>query len=153
MALALASCALPSSVETSSSSTPRTTISATATTVRPPASKTKVPAVTDTGTPSQANALRAARNYLEFAPFSRKGLIRQLSSSAGDGYSTADATWAVDHLGAEVSWKSQAVRSGENYLKMMPFSRAGLIRQLSSSAGDQYTVAEATFAAGYLGLK
>ncbi len=37
-------------------------------------------------TAGQANALRAAKNYLSFAPFSRKGLIRQLTSDAGDKY-------------------------------------------------------------------
>ena len=30
---------------------------------------------------------------------------------------------------------------------MMPMSRAGLIEQLSSSAGDQFTKAQATYAA------
>jgi hypothetical protein len=35
---------------------------------------------------------------------------------------------------------------------MSPFSRSGLIRQLSYKYGYQYTVAQATFAANRLGL-
>jgi hypothetical protein len=31
--------------------------------------------------------------------FSRAGLIDQLSSSAGDGYTTAQAIYAVNHVG------------------------------------------------------
>ena len=49
-------------------------------------------------TAAQENALKAAENYLGFAPFSRAGLIRQLSSSAGDGYALKDATYAADHV-------------------------------------------------------
>lgn len=39
-----------------------------------------------------------------------------------------------------------AVRSAEQYLSFMAFSRDGLIDQLSSSAGDGYDVADATVA-------
>lgn len=49
-------------------------------------------------TSGQENALAAAENYLSFAPFSRKGMIRQLSSDVADGYSKADATYAADHV-------------------------------------------------------
>jgi hypothetical protein len=106
--------------------------------------------VVDEGTVSQRNALRSAKVYLEMSGFSRLGLIQQLSSSAGDGYPKADATWAVDHLNAD--WNEQAVRSGKTYLDMSGFSRAGLIAQLSSNAGDRYTKAQSTYAADKLGL-
>jgi hypothetical protein len=101
-------------------------------------------------TRSQENAIRSAENYLDFMPFSRLGLIRQLSSSAGDGYSKADATYAVDHI--TVNYNEQAYKAGKNYLDMMSFSRAGLIQQLTSSAGDQYTRAQATYAVNKLDL-
>lgn len=42
--------------------------------------------------------------------------------------------------------QKNAVRSANNYLSLMGFSRAGLITQLSSSFGDQYSVADATAA-------
>lgn len=103
------------------------------------------------GTVSQRNALKSAESYLNTTGFSRLGLIQQLSSSAGDSYPKADATWAVDHLNAD--WNAQAVRSGKSYLDMTGFSRAGLIQQLSSDAGDKYTKAQATYAANKLGLK
>jgi len=78
------------------------------------------------------------------------GLIEQLSSSAGEGFPEKDATWAVDHLGAD--WNEQAVRCAQDYLKMQGFSRKGLIEQLSSSAGEKFTVAQATYAVNKLGL-
>ena len=96
-------------------------------------------------TSGQKNALEAAQNYLDTMPFSKAGLIQQLSSSAGDGYPKADATFAANHVGAD--WSEEAVEAAQNYLDTMPFSKAGLIEQLSSSAGDKYTRAQARYAA------
>lgn len=96
-------------------------------------------------TSGQRNAKRAAKNYLSLTPFSRKGLIQQLSSSAGDGYSVAEATYAVDAL--HENWRAQAVLAAKKYLSLTPFSRSGLIEQLESSAGDKYTHAEAAYGA------
>lgn len=106
-------------------------------------------------TVSQENALRSAQDYLSVLAFSRRGLIEQLSSQYGDGYSLADATWAVSTVEAlhAVDWNQEAVQSARDYLNMMGFSRQGLIQQLSSPYGDQYTVAQATFAANAVGLK
>lgn len=81
--------------------------------------------------------------------FSRLGLINQLSSSAGDGYSLHDATVAVDSL--DVDWNAQAVRSAKAYLAMTSFSCSGLIEQLSSASGDQYTHAQASYGAHQAG--
>lgn len=110
---------------------------------------TKAPAPEKPAAPAetsgQRNARRAAANYLDFAPFSRAGLIQQLSSDAGDGYSVADATYAVDSL--KTDYNEQAYRAAKNYLSFTAFSRQGLIEQLSSSAGDKYTKAQATFGA------
>jgi hypothetical protein len=81
--------------------------------------------------------------------FSRAGLIQQLSSDAGDGYSVSDATAAVESL--SVDWNENAARSARDYLDMTGFSCQGLIQQLSSSAGDKYTVAQATYGARQAG--
>ncbi|CAN7797031.1 Ltp family lipoprotein [Paraburkholderia hospita] len=81
--------------------------------------------------------------------YSRNGLIRQLSSEAGDGYTVADATVAVDSL--NVDWNQQAVKSAKQYLSIQGFSCKGLIRQLSSNAGDRYTVSQATYGARQAG--
>lgn len=99
---------------------------------------------------SQANALRSAEEYLSVMPFSKKGLIEQLSSAAGNGYPRKDAVWAVRQL--DVDWREQAVQAGRNYLDLMGFSRDGLIEQLSSDAGSGFTRAEAVHAADELGL-
>jgi Host cell surface-exposed lipoprotein len=101
-------------------------------------------------TAAQENAIGSANDYLAMSGFSRAGLIKQLSSSYGDGYTEADATFAVDHL--TVDWNQQAVRSAKSYLSMTHFSRAGLVEQLSSPYGDGYTVAQATYAANNVGL-
>ena len=97
----------------------------------------------------QKNAVRSANAYLSFMPFSREGLIGQLSSPYGDGYEIEDARKAVSSL--TVDWNEQAVRAAENYLNMMGFSCRGLIDQLSSDAGDKYTVEQATYGAQQAG--
>jgi hypothetical protein len=97
-----------------------------------------------------ANAAAAAAQYLSIEPFSRAGLIQQLSSAAGDGYSLADATYGVDAQHA--NWDAQAALAAKAYLAIEPFSRAGLIQQLSSSAGDGFTNAQAVFGVDAAGL-
>jgi Host cell surface-exposed lipoprotein len=99
---------------------------------------------------SQQNAIRAAKDYLSTAAFSKKGLIDQLSSSTGDGYPHKDAVFAVGHL--HVDWKHEAVRAAKEYLHTSSFSCQGLIEQLSSSAGDKYTQEQAQYAANTVGL-
>ena len=73
----------------------------------------------------QKNAIKSAESYLNFMPFSRKRLIEQLEY---EGYSNADATYAVDHI--KVNWNEQAAKSAKSYLDFMSFSRQGLIDQL-----------------------
>ncbi len=82
--------------------------------------------------------------------FSRAGLIDQLSSSAGSGFSKPDATFAVDHIA--VNWNEQAVKAAKEYLATQHFSRSGLIDQLSSPAGSQFTKAQATYGVNHTGL-
>ncbi|MXO50144.1 hypothetical protein GRI42_02355 [Erythrobacter gaetbuli] len=98
----------------------------------------------------QMNAVRSARQYLEMSGFSRAGLIQQLSSDAGDGYSVEDATVAVDSLGAD--WNQNAARSAQEYLEMMGFSCQGLVEQLSSDFGDRYTSEQAQYGARQAGV-
>jgi hypothetical protein len=101
-------------------------------------------------TVSQENAIESAESYLDMSGFSRAGLIDQLSSQYGEGFPTADAVFAVNHI--DVDWNAQAVKSAKSYLDMGGFSRAGLIDQLSSPYGEQFTVAQATYAANKVGL-
>jgi hypothetical protein len=104
------------------------------------------------GTTSELQALAAAQNYLSDGQgFSRQGLIDQLDSPAGDNFSVADATWAAGHSGA--NWDDQAVDSAKNYMSDGEgFSRDGLIQQMTSAEGDQFTQAQATYAANAVGL-
>lgn len=97
----------------------------------------------------QKNAVRSAASYLAMTGFSRDGLIQQLSSPYGSGYSVADATAAVDSM--SVDWNVQAARSAEQYLTMMGFSCSGLIEQLSSSHGSMYSRSQATYGAQQAG--
>ena len=98
----------------------------------------------------QQNAIRSARSYLGTSAFSRKGLIEQLSSDAGDGYSEEAATHAVDSL--DIDFNEQAIKSAKNYLKFSAFSRKGLIEQLSSDSGGGFTHSEATYGVSEAGL-
>ena len=100
------------------------------------------------------NAYRSAQSYLDLKGFSKQGLIDQLSSEYGEGYTVEQATAAVQAIedAGEVDWNEQAVKSGQSYLDMKGFSRDGLIQQLSSEYGDKFTVEQATYAADQLGL-
>jgi hypothetical protein len=101
-------------------------------------------------TESQQQAIGSAQDYLSSQAFSKKGLIEQLSSSAGEGFPRADAVFAVNHI--QVNWNQEAVLSAKEYLSSQHFSRAGLIDQLSSPYGENFTVAQATYAADHVGL-
>ena len=100
-------------------------------------------------TNQQRNAIEEARQYLDTSAFSRQGLIDQLSSQYGSGYSVEDATVAVDSLG--VDWNAQAAQSAKDYLSMSPFSCNALIEQLSSAYGEKFSVDQATYGAQQAG--
>lgn len=88
-------------------------------------------------------ALKAAEQYLQTMPFSKRGLYQQLTSDAGSKFPAEAAQYAVDNVKA--NWKENAARAAANYLNMMPMSREELVQQLSSDAGDQYTIEEAQY--------
>jgi hypothetical protein len=103
-------------------------------------------------TPAQLQAVLAAKNYLSLGSgFSRVGLIKQLTSSYGAGFTMAMAVFAVNSL--HVNWNAQAVLAAKNYLSLgSGFSRAGLIKQLTSSYGAGFTYAQALYAVHKAGL-
>jgi hypothetical protein len=133
---------IPNVVTTTTAPATEPTVAATteAPTVAPKPSMTK----------SQEQAIGSAESYLDFTAFSRKGLIHQLSSDAGEGFSVADATYAVDHI--KVNWNEQAAKAARSYLEMTHFSRQGLIHQLESSAGDGFTHKQAVYGVAKAGL-
>jgi hypothetical protein len=97
----------------------------------------------EAATPGQREALESAKSYLSFGSFSRAGLIGQLTSKYGDGFSRAEAVWAVNH--AHANWNAEAVEAAKSYLKTGSFSRANLIHQLESPYGDHFTHAQAVY--------
>ncbi len=58
---------------------------------------------------------------------------------------------AVDAQG-QLYWNEQAVRSAKSYLEMQHFSRAGLIKQLESAYGEQFTHSQAVYGVNKAGL-
>lgn len=73
----------------------------------------------------QKNALNKALSYLSYSSFSYSGLIDQLEY---EGFSTEEATYAVDNCGAD--WNEQAAKKAESYMQYSSFSRSSLIDQL-----------------------
>lgn len=101
-------------------------------------------------TAEQRNAIESAKSYLKSSAFSRKGLIEQLSSDAGEGYAKKDATFAVDSL--DVDYNAEAAEAAKSYLESSAFSRKGLIEQLSSDAGEGFTRKQAEYGVKQAGL-
>ena len=95
-------------------------------------------------TQNRTQAVRAAKQYLEYQAFSLKGLVRQLKF---EGYSTSDATYGATHAGA--NWMKQAVKSAKAYLEYMPFSFSGMVSQLKF---EGFTHAQAVHGARAAGL-
>jgi hypothetical protein len=110
-----------------------------------------VPTASATGkthlTTQEQSAAADGLQYLSLMPFSRLGLISQLSGPGGDGYSVHNATIGIDSL--TVNYKHEAVLDANSYIALMPFSCSGLIGQLDGPGGDQYTVVQAAYGADH----
>lgn len=112
----------------------------------PPAPSTPAAPSSPAMTVSQQQAVSAAQGYLtEGEGFSYAGLLQQLTSSAGNGFSQSDATFAINYL--HPNWDQQAVQSAQGYLTGGEgFSYQGLLQQLTSSSGSGFTQAQAEYA-------
>ena len=96
-------------------------------------------------------AVDAANDYLnEGQGFSEQGLLQQLTSSAGSGFTQAQAEYAINYLHPD--WDAQAVDAAKGYMQLGGFSQASLIQQLTSSAGSGFTQSQAEYAASKVGL-
>ncbi|MGW9167346.1 Ltp family lipoprotein [Agromyces sp. NPDC055658] len=95
-------------------------------------------------TMGQQQAVGKAEDYLSFMAFSRTGLIEQLEY---EGFSNADATFAVDHIAPD--WNAQAAAKARSYLDTMSFSREGLIEQLVYEGFTQEQAEHGASANGY----
>lgn len=107
------------------------------------AEKDLCPTVTPAFTEAQQQAIDSAQGYLAMGQgFSKKGLMDQLTSKAGEGFSHKLAAFALAHI--KVNWMHQAVLSAKGYVSMgQGFSYNGLVEQLHSSAGEGFTLAQA----------
>jgi Host cell surface-exposed lipoprotein len=105
-------------------------------------------------TASQQSALQAAEQYLQDEPgFSYQGLINQLDSPAGNGFSVADATFAVNNLSPAPNWNQQAAIAAKNYMTTVGgFSACSMVQQLDSPDGSDFTQAQAEYGAQAVGL-
>lgn len=103
-------------------------------------------------TTAQKQAIDSAESYLNMGSgFSKAGLYHQLHSQYGAGFSAQLAHFAVNHI--KVNWFHQAVLSARSYMKTEPgWSYSGLVQQLDSPYGGQFTVAQAEHAARKVGL-
>ena len=95
-------------------------------------------------TVSQQNAVKTAKNYLNYSAFSRNGLISQLEY---EEYSHEDAVYGADNCGAD--WFEQAAKKAQQYMDYSSFSRAGLIEQLIY---EEFTREQAEYGADSVGL-
>lgn len=94
-------------------------------------------------TTAQNQALKSAKNYLEYSPFSYLGLIDQLEF---EGFSETDAQYAADNCQAD--WNEEALKKAERYLDTQAFSHSGLIKQLEF---DKFTEEESIYGADNCG--
>jgi hypothetical protein len=119
--------------------------------VTPAAPQETTPAAPQYTEPEQ-QAIDSAESYLSMGTgFSKAGLIHQLDSSAGEGFSEKLAVFAVNHV--SVSWRQQAVLSAKGYMQLQSgWSFSGLVQQLDSPYGEQFTYAQAVYAAHAVGL-
>ncbi|MBR0092616.1 MAG: Ltp family lipoprotein [Lachnospiraceae bacterium] len=103
-------------------------------------------------TEGQRNAVARAQQLLGASPLSRMGLIHALLEERGDAYSADDCVFAADYMETRhgVDWEEQAIRMATLRLQAAPFSRSGLIRQLSAETGDRFSRWQASRAADYL---
>lgn len=115
-----------------------------------PAAATTQPPASPAMTTAQQQAVDSAQGYLQLGSgFSYEGLLQQLTSSAGDGFSTADATFAINYLHPD--WYQQAVDSAQGYLQLgSGFSYQGLLQQLTSTSGAGFTERQAEYAINHL---
>jgi hypothetical protein len=134
----------PAASATPAASTPATSAPA------PAAPATSAPA-SPVMTASQQQAVDAAQTYLSMGSgFSQYSLLKQLTSSYGSGFSTADAQFAINYLNPD--WDAQAVDAAKSYMQMGGFSAASLTQQLTSTYGDGFTQAQADYAVAQVGL-
>jgi hypothetical protein len=92
-----------------------------------------------------AQSLIAAKGYLSAGSgFSKEGLLKQLTSTYGSGFTRSQAEYAIKNL--HPNWDAQAVIAAKGYLSEGGFSRSSLLQQLTSTYGSGFTQSQAEYA-------
>lgn len=99
-------------------------------------------------TQSQLNALRKAQSYSDYQHMSKNRLYSQLTSKYGEGFSSEDAQYAIDHVKAD--WNYNALQTGKSYYKNLNMSKSRVYQQLVSSYGEDFTPEQAQYAIDHL---
>lgn len=80
---------------------------------------------------------------------SKQRIYDQLISEYGEGFSTADAQYAIDHL-EDIDWAENALVTAKNYYNNMHMSKNKVYDQLVSNYGEKFTAEEAQYAVDHL---
>lgn len=116
-------------------------------TVKYKGKKTPLKIICTSLTQNQKAAYAAALSYLPSMPYSRKGLLKQLTSNTGDNFSDTDAEIAVSLMEqrGEVDWNKQAVKAAKEYKTTMTFSRDEMLDWMQSEYGAGFTYKQAVY--------
>ena len=96
-------------------------------------------------TMGQKNALRTAKDYLDYTAYSHDGLVKQLEF---EKFSYEEAVYEADNCGA--NWNEQAALCAKSYLDYSSFSRAVLLEQLEF---EGFTSSQAEYGANAVGYE
>ncbi|MDN5682541.1 Ltp family lipoprotein [Corynebacterium glyciniphilum] len=94
------------------------------------------------------SALRKAETYSEMMHMSKAGILEQLTSDYGEGFSPEAARYAVDNVDAD--WNNNALEKARTYQDTMSMSPSAIHEQLVSEYGEKFTVEEADYALAHL---
>ena len=82
---------------------------------------------------------------------SKAGLLDQLTSKDGEGFTQAAGEYAVNHI--QANWNENALKCAKDYEKTEHLSRADVQDQLGSSiddGGEGFTQSEVQYAMNHL---
>ena len=98
--------------------------------------------------PSLQSAFDSAKYYLDNEEgLSKSGLLQRVAWGVGEVYSKAEATYAVNHVGAD--WKAQAVEDAKRRIRDEPgISKNKLIAYLASA--DGFSKADTAYAVDHV---
>lgn len=94
------------------------------------------------------NALNKAQVYSDTMYMSKKGIYKQLTSDAGEGFPEKAAQYAIKHVKA--NWKENALMTAKSYYEDMSMSKDAIYDQLISEYGEQFTPEQAKYAIEHL---